>query len=111
MSPDESGRARPPGAPKRRPQRKKLPHERPLWLRPEEEIFFITVCCELRSKNQLCYPKIARGILDCVEFRNRNKVWYAHLMCLMPDHLHALISFPYERPMKQIIANWKRFVA
>ena len=29
----------------------------------------------------------------------------------MPDHLHALISFPYERPMKQIIADWKRFLA
>ena len=110
MNSGEVGRARPPGAPQR-PQRKKLPHERLRWPRPEEEIFFITVRCELRGKNQFCYPKIARGIFDCVEFRNRNKVWYAHLMCLMPDHLHALISFPYERPMKQIIANWKRFVA
>jgi mono/diheme cytochrome c family protein len=29
----------------------------------------------------------------------------------MPDHLHALISFPFERPMKQIMADWKRFLA
>ncbi len=29
----------------------------------------------------------------------------------MPDHLHALISFPDERPMKQTIADWKRFLA
>jgi mono/diheme cytochrome c family protein len=29
----------------------------------------------------------------------------------MPDHLHALISFPYEQPMKQIVADWKRFLA
>jgi putative transposase len=104
-----NGRARPPGAPKR-PQRKKLPHERPLWLRPEDEIFFITVCCEPRGKNQLCYPKIARAIFDSVEFRNRNAVWYARFVCLMPDHLHALISFPYERPMKQIMSDWKRFL-
>jgi REP element-mobilizing transposase RayT/mono/diheme cytochrome c family protein len=93
------------------PQRKKLPHDRPLWLRPEDEIFFIRLCCTPRGKNQLCHSKIARGIFDCVEFRNRNKVWYAHLVCLMPDHLHALISFPYERPMKQIMADWKRFLA
>ena len=33
------------------------------------------------------------------------------LVCLMPDHLHALISFPYERPMKQIMSDWKRFLA
>jgi len=105
-----NGRARPPGAPGR-PQGKKLPHERPLWLRPEDEIFFITVCCEPRGKNQLCYSNIGRAIFDSVEFRNQNAVWYAHLVCLMPDHLHALISFPYERPMRQIIADWKRFLA
>ena len=29
----------------------------------------------------------------------------------MPDHLHALISFPYEQPMVKIIADWKRFVS
>ena len=105
-----NGRARPPGAPGR-PQRKKLPHERPLWLRPEDEIFFMPVCCEPRGKNQLCYSNIGRAIFDSVEFRNQNAVWYAHLVCLMPDHLHALISFPYERPMRQIIADWKRFLA
>ncbi len=105
-----NGRARPPGAPKH-PQREKLPHERPLWLRPEDEIFFITVCCEPRGKDQLCHPKIAHAIFDSIEFRNQNHVWYARLVCLMPDHLHALISFPYERPMKQIMADWKRFLA
>ena len=98
-----------PGAPGR-PQRKKLPHERPRWLRPEDEIFFITVCCIGHGKNQLCNPRIARGIFDSVEFRNQNNVWYAHLVCLMPDHLHALISFPYERPMKLIMSDWKRFL-
>ncbi len=94
-----------------RPQRKKLPHERPRWLRPEDEIFFITVCCQPRGKNQLCNPRIARVIFDSIEFRNQNDIWYAHLVCLMPDHLHALISFPYDRPMKQIMSHWKRFLA
>jgi REP element-mobilizing transposase RayT/mono/diheme cytochrome c family protein len=107
---DENGRARSPSAPGR-PQRKKLPHDRPLWLRPEGEIFFITVCCEPRGKNQLCSQKVAQAIFDSVQFRNHNAVWYAHLVCLMPDHLHALISFPYERPMKQIMADWKRFLS
>jgi len=82
-----------------------------LWLRPEDGIFFITICCRDRVKNQLCWPTLARVIFDSVEFRNEKHVWYAHLVVLMPDHLHALISFPYERPMKQIIADWKRFLA
>jgi REP element-mobilizing transposase RayT/mono/diheme cytochrome c family protein len=110
MRQDEPGRARPPGAPQR-PQRKKLPYEPPRRLRPEDEIFFITACCESRGKNTLCHPNIAREIFDSVEFRNQNTIWYAHLVCLMPDHLHGLISFPYERPMKQIMSDWKRFLA
>jgi REP element-mobilizing transposase RayT/cytochrome c553 len=108
--PRKAGRARPPGAPSR-PQRKKLPHERRLGLRPEDDIFFITVACGQRGKNQLCYSNVARAIFDSVEFRNRNSVWYARLVCLMPDYLHALISFPYERSMKQIVADWKRYLA
>ncbi len=98
-----NGRARPPGAPKR-PQHKKLPHERPLWLCPEDEIFFITVCCTRRGENQLCSPRIARAIFDSVEFRNKGAAWYAHLICLIPDHLH-------EHSMKQVITDWKRFLA
>ena len=104
------GRARPPGAPKH-PQRKKLPHDRPLWTRPEDEVFFITVCCNPRHKNQLCRSQNSREIFDSVEFRNRNHIWYAHLVVLMPDHLHALISFPYEQPIRQIVSDWKRFLA
>ncbi|PYL06431.1 MAG: hypothetical protein DME34_09015 [Verrucomicrobia bacterium] len=103
-------RARPLGAPPY-PKRKKLPHDRPLWLRPEEEIFFVTICCQERVRNQLCKGQVACEIFDSVEFRNRNQIWYAHLVVLMPDHLHALISFPYEQPMRQIIADWKRFLA
>src|SRR6266498_4963124 len=87
-------------------QRKKLPHDRPIWLRPEDEIFFITICCRQRVQNQLCRAALNRAIFDSVEFRNEKHVWYAHLVVLMPDHLHVLISFPYERPMKQIIADW-----
>ena len=88
------GTARPPGAPSR-PQRKKLPHERQRWLGPENGIFFITVCCESRRKNALCHPDIARQIFNSVEFRNQNAIWYGYLVWLMPDHLYALISFPY----------------
>jgi REP-associated tyrosine transposase len=106
-----NGRARPPGAPPSWPTRKKLPHERPLWSRPDDQIFFITICCRRRVKNQLCWPVRARAIFDSIESRNEKQVWYAHLVALMPDHSHALISFPYERPMKQIIADWKRFLS
>ena len=106
----KASRARPPGAPQQ-PQRKKLYHDIPLRLRPEDEIFFITICCKRRPRNQLCRPKVALAIFASVEFRNRNRFWYAHFICLMPDHLHALISFLYKTPIAKIIADWKRYLA
>jgi REP element-mobilizing transposase RayT/mono/diheme cytochrome c family protein len=107
MNRDDAGRAQPPGA----RQRKKLPHQPPRWLRPEREIFFITICCEPREKNTLCHPEIAREIFESVEFRNNNNFSYMRLVCLMPDHLHALISFRHDRPMKHAMSDWKRFLA
>jgi len=32
-------------------------------------------------------------------------------MLLMPDHLHALLIFPHEKPMHAIIASWKGYQA
>jgi REP element-mobilizing transposase RayT/mono/diheme cytochrome c family protein len=101
------GRARPPGA----PQRKTLPHDRPLWIRPEDEIYFITICCGDRRANQLCHREIRDAIWKSIDRRQSSEEWYVHLCVLMPDHLHALITFPGETLMRKIIANWKRFLA
>jgi REP element-mobilizing transposase RayT/mono/diheme cytochrome c family protein len=107
------GRARPvrAGLPFGAPQRKKLPHDIPSWIRPEDEIFFITICCNKRGTNQLCRPSTAKTIFDSISFRNQHAIWYAHLVVLMPDHLHALISFPQDQSMKRVISDWKRFLA
>ena len=105
-----NGRARPPGAP-RLPKRKKLPHLPMIWAHPENEIFFITICCQPRRQNQLCRHFVADEIFASVKIRNENEIWFAHFAALMPDHVHALISFPFERPMTQVIPDWKRFLA
>jgi REP-associated tyrosine transposase len=34
-----------------------------------------------------------------------------HAVVLMPDHLHALLSFARDDSMSSIIGNWKRFHA
>ena len=38
------------------------------------------------------------------------KMW-ASLFLAMPDHLHALLSFPSEVRMEAVIRDWKRYVA
>jgi mono/diheme cytochrome c family protein/REP element-mobilizing transposase RayT len=102
-----AGRARPPGA----RQRKILPHNRPLWIRPEDEIYFITICCRPRGVNQLCQPNLRDAIWESIQRRQKSGQWFMHLCVLMPDHLHALITFPGDTLMRKAIADWKRFLA
>ena len=76
------------------PQRKKLPHQVPLWIDPQKETYFITVNCQARGPNQLAQAEIGVPLLDSVRFRNERFVWFAHVFLVMPDHIHALLSFP-----------------
>jgi hypothetical protein len=76
------------------PRRKRLPHQIPLWVDPQREIYFITINCQARGTNQLAKPDVARPLLASVRFRNEKFIWFAHLFLLMPDHIHALVSFP-----------------
>jgi putative transposase len=90
------------------PTRKQLPHDPPSWAKPGS-IFFITICCSPKGQNQLCQPEIAQSLFASVRFRHERLDWHTHLFLLMPDHLHALISFPHDRSMKSVIAKWKEY--
>jgi REP element-mobilizing transposase RayT len=74
-------------------------------------VFFVTVCCLTRGANQLSRPEIASVLFEAVEFRQARGDWHMHLLLLMPDHLHALISFPRDEDMKKVIATFKEITA
>ena len=92
------------------PKRKHLPHDPPPWV-GSGEIFFITVCCRPRGENQLCQPTSAGHLFEAVEFRHRTQRWNMHLLLLMPDHLHALVSFAWHTNMRATLANFKEMTA
>jgi putative transposase len=92
------------------PQRKRMPHDIPSWV-SDDAIFFITICCAQRGINQLCQEPMASLLFESIEFRQQKGVWYMHLCLLMPDHLHALISFPRDQTMKKAISYWKENTA
>ena len=58
-----------------RPVRKSLPHDTPLWIDPGKTNYFITVCCELRGKNQLANPSTGQALLETVKHRNARGIW------------------------------------
>ncbi|PXA04644.1 hypothetical protein DDZ13_05585 [Coraliomargarita sinensis] len=95
-----------------RAERKWLYHHTPSWVRPENERFFLTLCCKDRSREQLTHPDVVEGIFDSIQFGQQRGDWYVRLILLMPDHLHLIAAFPdCEASMTRTIRNWKRLMA
>jgi putative transposase len=89
-----------------------LPHQPPWRVDSAQELFFVTICCRPRGLNQLAKPDVGDALFETIAWRNSNRVWYAHLFLLMPDHCHAVMSFPdSEHTIKQRISFWKKWVA
>jgi REP element-mobilizing transposase RayT len=73
--------------------------------------YFITICCARKGRNQLCHPKIAKGIFKTAQIYDERRSWYLHLLLLMPDHVHALISLDGASSLSVTIASVKRATA
>ena len=94
------------------PPRRKLPHDIPLWVDPHREIYFITINCRERFRPQLTVPVVAEGLFETVRHRQENFLWWPHLFLLMPDHLHALLSFPPSgKRIRLVVSKWKEWTA
>ena len=94
------------------PYRKRLPHEIPLWVDPHKEIYFITINCRDRVRNQLALSDVAGRLFETVHHRQVKSLWWPHLFLLMPDHVHALLSFPpSEKSIRLIVSKWKEWTA
>jgi putative transposase len=87
-----------------------LPHEVPSWVADGAD-YFITICTQTRSENQLCKPGVAGMIRDGFSAYQKTGKWYVHLLLLMPDHLHAIISFSREPGIQKSISAWKQYMA
>jgi putative transposase len=90
--------------------RKYLPHDVPAWV-PGGTLFFITLHCAVRGREQLTLPPVAAALLDAVAHHHAGSRWFARLFLLMPDHAHALLAFPRQESMSRVVSDWKRFTA
>ena len=92
--------------------RKYLPHEIPSWVDPHKEAYFISINCEERGRNQLAMPDVAEHLFETVRYRQEKFLWWPYVFLLMPDHLHALLSFPpSDKPLKRVVSKWKEWTA
>jgi len=90
------------------PERKKMPHTVPPWV-SDGTIYLITINCIPRERNQLALPAIMPTLDESFRFRQDAGQWWLHLVLLMPDHLHGLLTFSRNVSMRQVVSDWKRF--
>ena len=93
--------------------RKRLSHDIPMNVRigPEEEVFFITICCHPRGINQLACADVWQSMDESLAYREHLGELRVKLVLVMPDHLHGLFSFCGTKPMKRVMADFKTWVA
>ena len=87
----------------------KLHHAVPHWVE-RGALFHIRIAIE-REKNQrpLSTGPLAQALLDSARFYETKLRWHITLFLLMPDHLHALLSFASDQSMSKIVGDWKHF--
>src|SRR5689334_13657975 len=92
------------------PQRKELGHVPPSWVKGSP-VFFITQCAAPRAINTLCHEQIAKYIFTAAANYHDRQRWHIHLLLLMPDHFHGLISFPKVESLSQVMCSWKHYLS
>jgi hypothetical protein len=87
----------------------KLHHEVPHWVEIGA-LFHIRIAID-REEDQrpLTTTPLAQALLDSARFYETKGRWYITLFLLMPDHLHALLSFASDDLMSKIVGDWKHF--
>ena len=78
---------------------------------PEDEVYFITICCLPRGINQLAQPVVWQMIDESLRHRESVGDMYVRLVLAMPDHLHGLFSFCGKKPMARVMADFKSWMA
>jgi REP element-mobilizing transposase RayT len=75
-------------------------------------VYFITICTANKQPYFL-NDEIAKTIADEMEFRKINKEIKLFCYCIMPDHLHVLLSLTedYQKKLQDWVSAFKRYTA
>ena len=87
----------------------KLHHEVPNWVEASAFFHIRIVLDRQRPQNPLIEPALGKSILDSARFYHEKQRWFITLFVLMPDHLHALLSFLNDESMSRVIGDWKHY--
>lgn len=92
------------------PPKQKLHHATPSWV-PSGAVFHIRIRADFANLVPLTNEKMSTALLESARFYHTSGRWFIHLWLLMPDHLHALLTFPPApaHPMARTLGDWKKY--
>jgi len=88
---------------------RRLHHELPSWVNPSGAIFHIRIRTAKENPRLLTDQSLAPKLLDSVLEYLRRQIWWPSLFLIMPDHVHALLSFSATRRMTRVVGDWKKW--
>jgi putative transposase len=86
---------------------RRLHHGTPGWVK-NGALFHIRVRVAPKQPIPLVDPDLGSELLCAAKRYHESARWWCELFLLMPDHWHALLSFPPEAGMSRTLRDWKR---
>jgi len=86
----------------------RLAHQTPAWVE-SGATYHIRISVDPSHTLRLTDPRIGPALLDSARHYHEHNRWDCRLFLLMPDHLHALLTFPYDKAMGTVVAAWKGY--
>lgn len=84
----------------------RLHHDVPSWVDRSGAVFHIRIRVAAMNLVSLTDPP---QLLSSVVEYSRHQIWWPVLFLLMPDHVHALLSFHPERRLSRVVGDWKKW--
>jgi len=86
----------------------KLHHHTPAWV-PDSAFFHIRIRLDNKSSRSLVDGPMPEALLESIRIYRQLLKWSCLLAVILPDHLHALMSFGREHGMSTVVGNWKAY--
>ncbi len=85
----------------------RLHHQTPGWVQ-DGSLFHLRLRVEAAQTPPLTAPLLAPALLAAAKRYHDLGHWWCELFLLMPDHAHAIVAFPPEPGMSEVLRHWKR---
>jgi REP-associated tyrosine transposase len=87
----------------------RLQHGVPPWVE-EGAPFHIRLRLDpLTEQRQLTDAALAPHLIDSANLYEAGHRWHIVVFMLMPDHLHAILSFARGKSISDVVSDWKRY--